>query len=262
MSVTFSERTLRVGDTTIAFKEAGTGPAVVQIHGAGGARVTPAHALLAERYRVIVPELPGFGTTPDVADVRTARDLARVMLTFVAAVAPDRPSLIGTSFGGKVALWMTIDAPDRIATLILESSAAIRPADHDLSKIPPSEMPARVFAHPERVTLPPDDPAVRARNGAAVGRLIGPNRDADFERHLSGVHVPTLVLFGDRDGLIPTEMGRIYREKMPSAQFVIVYDAAHQIQIDRPEAFAEIVGDFLERQETFIINRSSSLVLT
>ena len=260
MGATFVERSVRVGDLTIGYREGGAGPAVVQIHGAGGARVTPAHELLAEHYRIIVPELPGFGTTADAADIRNTRDLARVMLGFVAAVAPDRPSLIGTSFGGKVALWMTIDAPDRIATLILESSAAIRPADHDLSKIPPAEMPGRVFAHPERLTLPPDDPAVRARNGAAVARLIGANRDLELEGHLDQVNVPTLVLFGDRDGLIPTEMGRIYRERMPSAHYVIVYDAAHQIQIDRPQAFSEIVADFLERQEIFIINRSSSLI--
>ena len=68
------------------------------------------------------------------------------------------------------------------------------------------------------------------------------------------------MLFGTRDQMIPPEMGRIYREIMPNCHFVLVYDAAHAIGADRPEAFASVVSDFLERHEQFIVTRTSALV--
>ena len=91
-------------------------------------------------------------------------------------------------------------------------------------------------------------------------RLRGPNRDPDLEGRLATLNVPTLVLFGTEDRLIPTEMGRIYRELMPNCHLVFVYDAGHHIDADRPEAFADIVSDFLERHEQFVVTRTSSVI--
>ncbi len=245
----------------ISYRSLGDGPPVLQIHGVGGARVTRAHELLAGSHRVIVPEMPGFGGTPAHPSVATAHDLAVVMLDFAAGLGLERTAVIGTSFGAKVALWMGILDPGRVGPLVLESPAAIRPEGHSLAAIPPAEIPRRAFAHPERIKLAPDDPAVRARNLATVERLIGPNRDPALEDRLPDCHVPTLVLFGVKDGLVPPEMGRIYRERMPICHYVLVYEAAHAIQVERPEAFVEIVAGFIEHQETFVINRETSVLL-
>ena len=92
-------------------------------------------------------------------------------------------------------------------------------------------------------------------------RLRGPNRDADLERTAWRASTcPTLVLFGTEDRLIPTEMGPIYREIMPNCHLCYVYDAGHHIDADRPEAFASVVCDFLERHEQFVVTRTSSLI--
>ena len=72
--------------------------------------------------------------------------------------------------------------------------------------------------------------------------------------------VPTLVLFGTLDRMIPPEMGRVYREKLGNGHFVLVYDAAHEIGADRPEAFTSLVSDFLDRHEQFVVSRTSGLV--
>jgi pimeloyl-ACP methyl ester carboxylesterase len=77
---------------------------------------------------------------------------------------------------------------------------------------------------------------------------------------MRGLEVSTLVLFGTEDRLTPPELGRIYRELLPSGHFVIVYDAAHSIYDDRPEAFASLVGDFLEHREEFVVRRESGLL--
>ena len=72
--------------------------------------------------------------------------------------------------------------------------------------------------------------------------------------------VPTLVLFGTEDRVIPPEMGRIYREIVPSCHFVLIYDAGHDMDVERPEAIASVVSDFLERHEQFVVTRTSSLI--
>ena len=91
-------------------------------------------------------------------------------------------------------------------------------------------------------------------------RVRGPNHDPDLEAGLASLNVPTLVLFGTEDRLIPTEMGPVYREIMPNCHLIYVYDAGHHVDADRPEAFAEVVGDFLERHEQFVVQRASSLI--
>ena len=104
------------------------------------------------------------------------------------------------------------------------------------------------------------DPAVAAKQEALVRRLAGPDRDQELESRLAGLDLPVLVLFGTRDRVIPPEMGRVYRKKLPNCHFVLVYDAAHAVDADRPEAFASVVGDFLERHEGFVVTDKSGLL--
>ena len=71
---------------------------------------------------------------------------------------------------------------------------------------------------------------------------------------------PTLVLFGTADQVIPPDMGHLYKELMPNCHLVFVYDAGHAISTDRPEAFTEVVADFLERHEAFVISRTPTVI--
>ena len=119
----------------------------------------------------------------------------------------------------------------------------------------------RMYAHPERQpAMPPLAPEVAAKQQALVNRLMGPPRDEELESLFPSLTMPVLVLFGTRDGVIPPDMGRFYREKLPNCHFMLVYDAAHALDADRPEAFASVVGDFLARRESFIVNTSSALI--
>ncbi|MBV8696510.1 MAG: hypothetical protein JO052_01415 [Bradyrhizobium sp.] len=78
------------------------------------------------------------------------------------------------------------------------------------------------------------------------------------ETLLSQIKVPTLVIFGTCDPRSTT--GRIYREKMATCQFVLVYDAGQDVSVDRPEAFSSLVADFLNRRDAFIVNQRSTLI--
>jgi pimeloyl-ACP methyl ester carboxylesterase len=85
-------------------------------------------------------------------------------------------------------------------------------------------------------------------------------RDADLERRLSDLATPTLVLFGTGDDVVAPAMGRVYKASMSNCHLVFVYAAGHAISADRPEAFTEVVVDFLERHEAFVISRARTVI--
>ena len=257
----FQERWVEADGFRIRYLEAGQGPALVCLHGAGGPRLSAAHDLLAERYRVIVFEVPGFGQSPVNERSGSMRELAGTMAEAVGNLGIERYNLMGTSFGGKLALWMAIQFPERLEALVLVSPAAIRPDGHTRGEAPPEQRESLLYAHPERQPpRPRPDPEVLEKQEALVDRLMGPNRDEELESQLGEMTVPTLVLSGTEDRMIPPAMGRIYREKLPNCHFVLVYDAGHAIDADRPEAFVSVVGDFLERREQFVVTHRSGLI--
>jgi pimeloyl-ACP methyl ester carboxylesterase len=109
---------------------------------------------------------------------------------------------------------------------------------------------------------------VALRESARVGALvleaptmIRPDaRDAELEGRLRELTTPTLVLLGTADTVVPPAMGRAYKESLSAGHLVFVYDAGHAISTDRPEAFTEVVLDFLERREAFVISRATTLI--
>jgi pimeloyl-ACP methyl ester carboxylesterase len=187
--------------------------------------------------------------------------LAATMADAIAALGIDRYNLLGTSFGAKVALWLAAQHPERVIGMVLEALAAIRPT----GAAPPtgsSEQLARaLYAHPDRMTpLPTPDPAIATKTHALAMRLRGPDRDVALEERMRDIVTPTLVLFGTLDSVMPPEMGRHYKEHLPNCHQVFVYDTAHAISSERPEAFAEVTLDFLERHEAFVVNRAATVI--
>jgi len=257
----FKEGVVEADGFRIRFMSAGEGTALIHLHASGGMRLTPGHDLLSRQYRVIVFEMPGFGPSPENTRTATMPDLAATMEAAVKNLGIDRFNLWGTSFGGKVALWLAAQQPERVLSLVLEAPAAIRPAGSQLPAGSPEEMARLLYAHPERIgPLPIPEPAIQAKMRALVTRLRGPDRDADLEVRMRSLATPTLVLFGTLDRVIPPEMGRHYKALMPNCHLVFVYDSGHAISTERPEAFAEVTADFLERHEAFVINRRPSVI--
>ncbi len=255
----FTERFVEVDGFEIRYMEAGDGPPLVCFHGAGGLRLSRGHELLAERHRVIAFEAPGFGRSPVDQRSQSMMELAATMEAAISALNLERLSLWGISFGGKLALSLAVQTPERLEALVLAAPAAIRQGSAPLPRGP--EILGLLHVHPERrLDTTPLTPEVEAKQRELVERLIGPPRDAELETAMRELQVPTLVLFGTEDRLTPPELGRHYREILPNCQFVIVYDAAHAIYDDRPEAFAAIVADFLKHREQFVVRRESGLL--
>ena len=114
----FTEHHVEADGFQIRYLKSGNGPPLVHFHGAGGLRLTPAHALLAERFCVLAFELPGFGSSPVNDRSASIRDLARTMAEAVATLGLDSYNLLGTSFGGRLALRLAVEWPTRLAALV------------------------------------------------------------------------------------------------------------------------------------------------
>ncbi|WP_158923218.1 alpha/beta fold hydrolase [Acidisphaera sp. S103] len=259
--MSFTERFVDADGFRIRYMEAGQGPALIHLHGAGGLHMTPAHDLLSRDRRVIAFEMPGFGDSAENTQSDGMEALASTMAAAVRALGIEVFDLLGSSFGAKVALWLAARHPNMVRALVLEGPAAIRPGGMRPPSGTAAEMAPFLFGHPDRVAPMPDpDPTVAAKQRRLVGRLRGPDQDAALEDRMRGLAVPVLVLFGTLDRVMPPEMGREYKALLPNSHLVFVYDAGHLIAAERPEAFAEVVGDFLARREAFVITRRETMI--
>jgi pimeloyl-ACP methyl ester carboxylesterase len=256
----FRETSIEADGFDIRYQEAGEGPALVHLHGAGGLRLTSAHELLSRAFRVIAFEMPGFGTAENQR-TQSIQDLAATMAAAAEAMGLTQFNLMGTSFGGAVACWMAVQRKDLVAALVLDTPSAIRPEGSEPVSGSPEEVARMLYAHPERVSPGPAvEPELAARRLALVRRLRGPERDARLEEGLRRLGMPVLVLFGTQDAAIPPSMGRVYKDLLPNAHLMFVYDAGHALMVERPEAFAEAVGDFLQRTDAFVISQTRTVV--
>jgi len=263
--VTFKEGEVEADGFAIRYTEAGepqsVGAVVVlDIFSTGGWGLSKLHHALAQQYRVVVLELPGFGSSPVNTRSQSIKDLANTMAQAAAAVASDGYTLIGTSFGANVALWQALQAPDKVEALVLISPTAIRPTD-GLTTITPEQRAEQLLAHPENASgLPPLDPDILAKDGALVQRLKGSTHDTEAESKLGEIQCATLVVFGLEDKMVSPKAAGIYRERIPNSNIAIVYDAGHVIVAERPEALINLVSDYVERRETFIVGRRTGII--
>src|SRR5215510_10576428 len=88
---------------------------------------------LVQKYQVIVLELPGFGASPANTRSQSVQELANTVAQASAQVAPEQYTLIGTSFGANVALWQTLQAPDKVDALVLIAPPILRPSPGPLA---------------------------------------------------------------------------------------------------------------------------------
>jgi pimeloyl-ACP methyl ester carboxylesterase len=254
-AVSFREGFVEADGFKVRYLEAGEGEPLIVLHGGGGVRHYASHDLLARSRRVIMLEAPGFGQSAPNESSQSMAELAATMAQAVRNLGIERYDLQGTSFGGKLAAWLAVQYQDAVKSLVLVAPAAIRLPLPE-GQAPP---PLVLYAHPDRVRpqveLPPE---VVAKQRALVSRIMGPARDAELEGRLRDLNLPVLVIFGTLDHFLPSQLASIYRELLPNCNTVFVYDAAHEVDADRPEAFVSLVNDFYNRHEAFLVNTQSS----
>jgi len=241
-------------DTEIA----GTGPPLLFLH--GGDYVAQNRAFLdrlARRFRVVMPRHPGFGHTPRPDWFRSVHDIAYLYLDLLDRLDLNDTVLVGSSFGGWIALEMAVRSQDRIGRLVLLDTVGVKFGGReerdiaDIYALPADEVLSRTFADPARAV--PDYARLDDREALAIARdreatsLYGWKpymHDPALVHWLHRVACPALVLWGERDGIVAPSYGQRLAAALPNARFETIAGAAHYPQIEQPDAAGAAIERF------------------
>ena len=250
-------------DGTVNAAELGQGPALFLFHSLLSDRASfdAIAPILSQSFRLIVPELPGFGRSRAVSGGLTyvADRMAEAVKD---AAAGDEVIVLGNGYGGFVALQMAIRHPDIAGRLILaDCGAAFSETGREAFRNMAATSKAnglqaitdvamrRLFApefqakHPDlmrdrREAFLKTDPEVFRAACNALAEL-------DLRPELAKVTMPVLVLVGEHDEATPPPMSRELAALLPNARLKIIPGCAHVPQLQSPELFIEAIGDFL-----------------
>ncbi|GAB3163290.1 alpha/beta fold hydrolase [Amycolatopsis stemonae] len=276
--MTMSEKTYRVGDRDVFVAEAGDGPAVLLLHGGGpGASGVSNYVRniepLAEHYRVIVPDLPGYGrSTKNVDQTDPFGDLANAVRDLLDELGLGSAHLVGNSLGASAALRLALDTPDRAGRLVLMGPGGIGttralptpglqklinyyrgagPSRRKLEEfirhylvfdgtaIPDEAIEQRYQASidPEVVAAPP---LQRPSSLKTLWRM-----DFTRDRRLRQLRTPTLAFWGADDKVNRPSGGRTLADTMPNCDLLLVANTGHWVQWERAELFNATLRTFL-----------------
>jgi pimeloyl-ACP methyl ester carboxylesterase len=236
------QRLAKVGPLTVHYEVAGEGPAVVLVHGLSGSGRwwlynVPA---LAQRYRVYNVDLVGFGRSRGQRLV--LREAGDWLAEWIRVVGITQAHLVGHSMGGYIATEVAVNAPEMVRRLVLVD-ALVLPMGPGLMRHALDLARAVRFMSVRFLPVLLGD-ALRAGPGT-MWRATREVLSADLSNRLDAVKAPTLVVWGEKDALLPPELGRQLAERLARAQFVCVGGAGHNPMWDRPQRFNELLLEFL-----------------
>ncbi|MBB6097385.1 pimeloyl-ACP methyl ester carboxylesterase [Deinobacterium chartae] len=269
---------LPVSGVRTRYLAAGDGPPLVLLHGIGRSLEdwSESVAPLSRHHRVYAPDLIGFGYTdkPDVP--YSLPGLARFVAHFLDAVHEARPAtLIGNSLGGAVAQRFAVQYPRRCRALVLVGSAGfgrevalglraltvpglgerlLRPGRRNAERVVRALFHDPRFVTDARIRLAQD---LAAQPGAArafltvlrsLGTWHGVRRAwrDELARRLAAHDLPTLIVWGERDRIVPARHLSAARRLYPRARAHLFPATGHLPQVERASAFSDLISDFLE----------------
>jgi pimeloyl-ACP methyl ester carboxylesterase len=273
-------RLVQVGARRLHLTELGRGYPVLMLHGGGpGASGVSNYArnidALAARFRVLVPDMPGYGrSTKGIDRDDPFGDLARSMLGVLDALGLERAHVIGNSYGGACALRMALEAPRRVTSLVLMGPGGVNTTRqlptrglrlllgyyrgggpsreklaeflrgylvHDGSLVPDSLVEARFQASidPEVVAMPP----LQRPKGLGAALRMDLTRDA----RLRACETPTLAIWGTEDRVNRPSGGRALQRLMRNCDLYLVSNTGHWVQWERADEFNALTAAFLSK---------------
>jgi len=233
---------------------AGRGEPLVFFHGAGTIDGFDFAEPWTDRFRVIVPQHPGFGESGDDPSFTDLHDYVMHYLELFDVLRLDTFHLVGLSLGGNIAARFTAEHRHRVRKLALIAPAGVIDPKHptlDILALPGEQLPGLLVSNFE--VLRPRLPAVpdldfigeRYREATTVTRLLWEHpADPKFMRYLHRITVPTLILWGEDDKIIPVQQAETWRKLVPNAEIRTYKGAGHLVHLEKPEA-VEAVAKFL-----------------
>jgi pimeloyl-ACP methyl ester carboxylesterase len=242
--------------TSLVIDQSGSGRPAMIVHGGGGPMtVAPLSAHLAQTMHAITPTLPGWNGAPRPESMETIGDVADALLAWLAEQDLRDVLILGSSIGGWIAAEMAVrDSEARITGLVLLDAVGIDVDDEpitDFFALDPRGVVEHSFHDPDRffvdpATLTPEQIATQQANMASLRAVAGDPymHDPSLHDRLADVRIPTLVIWGDSDGIVTPAYGRAYAGALPSATFELVADAGHLPQIEQPAATLALIDAY------------------
>jgi len=253
---------------------AGEREPVVFVHGLGGQWQNWLENIprVAQQRRTLALDLPGFGLTPEPSDGITIPGYGRFVDAFCERLGLGEVALVGNSMGGYVAAEVAIQFPTRVSRLVLVSAAGISsaetarapiltagriasavatysaPWDRGLASRPLSRhlSLALVARHPRLIK--PDlayEGFFKGTGKPGFADALRASVDYDFRDRLPEVSVPTLIVWGEKDAIIPARDANEFERLIPDSRKVVMRDTGHVPMAERPEAFNDVLLGFL-----------------
>ena len=274
----------------VAYRSAGEGPPVVLVHGIAGSSATWGGALplLARNHTVVAPDLLGHGESAKPRGDYSLGAYASGIRDLLTALGHDRVTVVGHSLGGGIAMQFAYQFPERCERLVLVSSGglgkevspilkavALPGAEYVLPLIltdrlhgaagwatswvgklgvRPAPLLAEIWDSWTRLT---DTRAQRAfiHTIRSVIDIAGQRVSARDRLYLAS-EMPTMIVWGDRDGIIPVDHAYIGHELMTGSRLEIVEGAGHFLPVQQPARLVALLEDFVATTEAAAVSES------
>jgi len=285
----FESKTVTIDGVNLHYFCGGSGPPLVLVHGLGSSAAVEFYynlEPLAAHHRVFAIDLPGFGRSDKPVLEYTIDLFVRAVSDLMATEGIERAAVMGVSMGGRVALGLALDSPEKVERLVLVDALGVG-------------APRRVLAYSilltrglGELTLRGTARALRQMNPAVIRRFWGwylkrPNRVASIwsderianhgtllatpeyraaylsalrsiagmrqlrngvvvEDRLAELRMPTLLIWGGQDHIFPASHARAAKDRIPNGRLEIFDDSGHTPQMEEPDRFNRVVFDFLQ----------------
>lgn len=235
----------------------GQGEPLLFLHGASGAqRWLPFMESLAQSHDVIVPEHPGFGASDMPEWLDNVADLAHFYRDLMDHLGLDKVHLVGTSLGGWIAAELATCSCEKLKSLTLVAPAGLsvpgvrRP---DMFMWSPEELRRKLFHDPELAKSAPvpateEEVMLALKNRLTTAKLGWDTRmhNPQLRKWLHRIQVPTLIIWGDDDQILPLAYGAAYRDLIPASSLEIFSKCGHLPHVEKAQDFTRKLVHFTQ----------------
>jgi pimeloyl-ACP methyl ester carboxylesterase len=260
-----------LSDVRCYFELLGTGDPLLMIPGLGCTHTVweGAASPLAESFTLILPDNRDIGRSDAKRPARSISDFAVDSVELLDALGVERAHVLGLSLGGIIAQQIAVDHPSRVDRLVLMSCAhrlgpylvgmagllghALRYFPRELFQRTMELLgtsPEYLDAHPEAVDQRVKEALGREVSRRSVARQLRCIGCSQIARDSYRISAPTLVIAGERDGVIPSCYGRQMAADIPNSRFEVALGCGHNPLSEKPEAVAPMIADFLRSAST------------
>jgi len=258
---TWSEQTLEAAGGPVQLVKGGQGePLLIFRDEIGDHSWLRYHEALAQDYTLYIPSHSGLGETKRQEWIMNIRDLAGWYLEVLDDLGLDQVNAMGFSLGGWLAAEIATMCPHIFKKLVLVGPVGIRPPTgeiFDMFLVVAQQFITAGFLDPESVpeftAICPDEPTPEQVDAWEEARVEASRMGWKPYMHYLGMpnllhrikSLPTLIVWGRQDGIVPLSAGQVYQESIKDSRLVVINDCGHRPEIEKADEFVRVVKEFL-----------------